>query len=408
MRVLTLLLLLGFCFNLSAQINYRVDSNQRYQIKKGTNDSLFSHKYIWEFDSKGLLSTYKTYRPDEVSKPKQGKLTLTEKDDYVFDKERRWIERTMLRKPIHTDLVYLTHYVRLYTKDRMDQTTYSSITGDIADTSLSGSMSEITLSPTKIQIDRSNVEDGVLTLAYRTYRFGDPTDLDSLHNYTCNGEDQCVLSYRSIYEEKGGYNLQTTYLQSGRWRKYRTRNYNDTLETRAYGQANPGDSFKWLTLTHTRELGNKTIVTEGGNPGVDSKGNPIDLVMVNFQERETEYVNEKTERTYFKNFEWNDSLKNWTLLGSNVKYWTALPSGFDDEKQAHGPSIYPNPVKNMLNIKSGDAISRVEVFTIDGRRLYEQSGKQKTIDVSRFSPGVYSIRVHHNKSISTARFVKAN
>jgi hypothetical protein len=69
-------------------------------------------------------------------------------------------------------------------------------------------------------------------------------------------------------------------------------------------------------------------------------------------------------------------------------------------------NLYPNPVKNTLNIKSQDAISNVAVYDLLGKEVFSSNNVSNTLDVSSLSNGVYLIRLTSNKGIATKRFVK--
>ena len=69
-------------------------------------------------------------------------------------------------------------------------------------------------------------------------------------------------------------------------------------------------------------------------------------------------------------------------------------------------NMYPNPVKNTLNIKSQDAISNVAVYDLLGKEVISSNNVSNTLDVSALSNGVYLIRLTSNKGVATKRFVK--
>ena len=67
--------------------------------------------------------------------------------------------------------------------------------------------------------------------------------------------------------------------------------------------------------------------------------------------------------------------------------------------------IYPNPVKDFLHIKSDSVIDKVEVFSLEGKKLKETN--QNKIDVSELTSGVYIIKTIDNKgTIETNKFIK--
>lgn len=70
--------------------------------------------------------------------------------------------------------------------------------------------------------------------------------------------------------------------------------------------------------------------------------------------------------------------------------------------------MYPNPVSDMLNISNLKGADKVEIFNIVGERVYTGSisGSEYSIDMSGMSKGVYSIQLHSQNGIETAKFMK--
>lgn len=69
-------------------------------------------------------------------------------------------------------------------------------------------------------------------------------------------------------------------------------------------------------------------------------------------------------------------------------------------------SIYPNPVKDILNIRSKEEFVKAEIFDSSGRILNSTSVKENSLNVSQLSKGNYIIRLStKNRSISQ-KFIK--
>ncbi|MGK0387004.1 MAG: hypothetical protein ACI849_001624 [Patiriisocius sp.] len=72
--------------------------------------------------------------------------------------------------------------------------------------------------------------------------------------------------------------------------------------------------------------------------------------------------------------------------------------------------MYPNPVKNKLNITSSAAfIDSVEVFDILNKRVISaslDSMNQGTIDVSKLENAVYFITIKTDRGTVTRKFIK--
>ncbi|OUS01548.1 hypothetical protein A9Q86_07150 [Flavobacteriales bacterium 33_180_T64] len=70
--------------------------------------------------------------------------------------------------------------------------------------------------------------------------------------------------------------------------------------------------------------------------------------------------------------------------------------------------IYPNPVKNLLNISSLELndSSIYTVFDITGKRVLNSKLQSSTIDVSNLAPGNYILRIVSGPSIKSQKFIK--
>lgn len=67
--------------------------------------------------------------------------------------------------------------------------------------------------------------------------------------------------------------------------------------------------------------------------------------------------------------------------------------------------IYPNPVRNILNIETESAISKVEIYTLLGKEILKK--ESKNIDVSVLPQGLYFIKISSSEGIETVkRFIK--
>lgn len=67
--------------------------------------------------------------------------------------------------------------------------------------------------------------------------------------------------------------------------------------------------------------------------------------------------------------------------------------------------IYPNPVKDILNIQSDEEVKIVEVYNSLGQKVI--IGNKKQVDVSSLSKGVYVLRLENKYSkITTQKFIK--
>jgi hypothetical protein len=70
--------------------------------------------------------------------------------------------------------------------------------------------------------------------------------------------------------------------------------------------------------------------------------------------------------------------------------------------------LYPNPVENILTIRSTDFLSRVEINNMLGQLIFVQQidNLETTIDMSRYPTGTYSFRVYINDKVEVFKVLK--
>jgi hypothetical protein len=79
-----------------------------------------------------------------------------------------------------------------------------------------------------------------------------------------------------------------------------------------------------------------------------------------------------------------------------------------DDFAVGGITAYPNPVKSELNIKADTALTKVEVYNVLGQLALSQnaSGTVANMNMSVLKPGIYLVRIHSDKNISTVQIIK--
>lgn len=79
-----------------------------------------------------------------------------------------------------------------------------------------------------------------------------------------------------------------------------------------------------------------------------------------------------------------------------------------EEQETSHIHIYPNPATDFIRINTGSEISRLSIFDINGRLLFENdaysSGSE--IDLGNFKNGIYAIKVQTDASVNSAVFIK--
>lgn len=70
-------------------------------------------------------------------------------------------------------------------------------------------------------------------------------------------------------------------------------------------------------------------------------------------------------------------------------------------------SVYPNPVKDVLNFKTTEKIKKVEIYDVTGRLLKVELGiVNNQLNVSQLKPGNYIIKVSTDKKSYQTKFIK--
>jgi bacillolysin len=67
--------------------------------------------------------------------------------------------------------------------------------------------------------------------------------------------------------------------------------------------------------------------------------------------------------------------------------------------------IYPNPVRNVLNISGADATSLIQIKNALGQELYKGALREQ-LDVESWAAGVYLLQIRSGKEVRLIRFVK--
>ncbi len=79
-----------------------------------------------------------------------------------------------------------------------------------------------------------------------------------------------------------------------------------------------------------------------------------------------------------------------------------------DEQSIEGLKLYPNPTNSILNIEAFTPITSIEIFTVLGQKILEQSVSYNKVqvDFSGFSRGNYFVRVTVNNNTNVLKVIK--
>ena len=68
-------------------------------------------------------------------------------------------------------------------------------------------------------------------------------------------------------------------------------------------------------------------------------------------------------------------------------------------------NVYPNPVSNVLNIKSDERIESIEIYSLEGK-LMSRTTNTNSINVAEFSNGIYLLKVQTVNKIYQTKIYK--
>lgn len=96
-----------------------------------------------------------------------------------------------------------------------------------------------------------------------------------------------------------------------------------------------------------------------------------------------------------------------SVLGFSINVSNCLPQNVNRLNDIAFISLYPNPVQNILTIKSTKdyIINEVNIFDVTGKRLsylYEN----KSIDISNLNKGIYFIKIKTDQGEFSQKFIK--
>ena len=68
--------------------------------------------------------------------------------------------------------------------------------------------------------------------------------------------------------------------------------------------------------------------------------------------------------------------------------------------------LYPNPTKNLINIKLNDyLIDEVVLYDISGKKLKSFTEKN-SIDISNFAAGIYILKIRSENQVFESKIIK--
>ncbi len=79
----------------------------------------------------------------------------------------------------------------------------------------------------------------------------------------------------------------------------------------------------------------------------------------------------------------------------------------DDEELNQSIKFYPNPVSNVLSIRSETIpINKIEIYTVLGQKIIEVNSEFSSISTDNLSKGIYIIRIYSEKGTTVRKLIK--
>jgi hypothetical protein len=98
-----------------------------------------------------------------------------------------------------------------------------------------------------------------------------------------------------------------------------------------------------------------------------------------------------------------------TYYFDEIKLNTDISTGsINLQELNHEISLYPNPISNVLNIKSNKEIDEVSIYNYEGREIekIKTSSNMLTINTASLNSGIYFLKVKSNGISTVKRFIK--
>ena len=101
------------------------------------------------------------------------------------------------------------------------------------------------------------------------------------------------------------------------------------------------------------------------------------------------------------------SAEGGTIYIDNIYFWKAATAGLEDLEKFNF-SMYPNPANNFVQLKAAKAIDFVEVYDVMGRSVLKNmpNAKEKTLNVSSLSKGMYIVKIGIDGAVGTSKLLK--
>lgn len=170
---------------------------------------------------------------------------------------------------------------------------------------------------------------------------------------------------------------------------------------------------KYLVFSSTKRNDNSTnnydyvVVRINENTTLDATF-AVNGVFVNVTTATSEYANsmhlQSDGKVLLLSQYWNSSL---VYTGGVYRYLNAYPVNLNElSKDDNILSVFPNPVINVLIMRSNKEISKIEIYNLEGRKINTISSEFNLIDFNNIDQGIYFLKVYTENQSFTKKIVK--
>ena len=163
-----------------------------------------------------------------------------------------------------------------------------------------------------------------------------------------------------------------------------------------------------MRLSHPKEGGNEFINYDGLSIAGDADNGVGEIDASLLHNSWTGNLSQL--ELYIRNDNANAGSTNGTFTINYIDFYYDPSLGLEDVNLADENSIrlFPNPVSDMLSIKSRSIIKNLEVFNLLGQKIMVRENTN-SLNVNRLTPGAYILKiVDENAAVSTKKFIKIN
>lgn len=110
----------------------------------------------------------------------------------------------------------------------------------------------------------------------------------------------------------------------------------------------------------------------------------------------------------YSDYYYDSQSQTWIPEDQSSYYYSDFDSslGVEDQQFAKSISCYPNPIINILTIDSEMPLTKVEIYSILGKKLKQVNSDFKSIPTGDISNGVFTVIIYSENSLTTKKLIK--